>query len=71
MFILNFSKLTKLIIELLEKGNKYVWSEAYDEAFQILKMLLTTSHVLDQPDIAKPFNVYCDASNTSLGDVLM
>jgi hypothetical protein len=27
-FILNFSKITKPITELLKKGNKYVWSEA-------------------------------------------
>jgi hypothetical protein len=71
MFILNFSKIAKLITELLKKENKYVWSDACDEAFKNLKKLLTTSPVLAQPDIAKPFDVYCDASGTSLGGVLM
>jgi hypothetical protein len=33
--------------------------------------LLTTSPVLAQPDIAKSFNIYCDASGTGLGYVLM
>jgi hypothetical protein len=33
MFILNFSKIAKLITELLKKGNKYIWSDAGDEAF--------------------------------------
>jgi hypothetical protein len=33
--------------------------------------LLTTSPVLAQPDIAKSFDVYCDASSTGLGCVLM
>jgi hypothetical protein len=42
-----------------------------DEAFQTLKKLLTTSSVLTQPDIAKPFDVYCDTSGTELGCVLM
>jgi hypothetical protein len=36
-----------------------------------LKMLLTKSLVLEQPDITKSFNVYCDASSTGLGCVLM
>jgi hypothetical protein len=52
-FIPNFSKITKLITELLKKGNKYVWNEACDEAFQHLKKLLTTSPVLAQPDTTK------------------
>jgi hypothetical protein len=30
---MNFSKISKHIIELLKKGNKYVWSKDYDEAF--------------------------------------
>jgi hypothetical protein len=32
---------------------------------------LTTSPVLAQPDTTKPFDVYCDASSTGLGGVLM
>jgi hypothetical protein len=70
-FMPNFSKIAKPITELLKKGNKYVWSKDCDEAFLTLKNLLTTSPVLAQPDIAKPFDVYCDASGTSLGCVLM
>jgi hypothetical protein len=70
-FILNFSKIMKPIIELLKKGNKYVWSEACDETFKHLKKLLTTLPVLAQPNTTKPFDVYCDASITSLGGILM
>jgi hypothetical protein len=66
-FISNFSKIAKLITELLKKGNKYVKSDACDEAFKNLKKLLTTLPVLAQPDTNKPFNVYCDASGTGLG----
>jgi hypothetical protein len=39
--------------------------------FLTLKKLLTTSPVLAQPDITKPFNIYYDASDTGLGCVLM
>jgi hypothetical protein len=45
-FIPNFSKISKPIIELLKKGNKYVWSKDFDEAFKTLKKLLTTSPML-------------------------
>jgi hypothetical protein len=69
-FILNFSKISKPITELLKKGNKYVWSKDCDEAFQTLKKLLTTSPVLTQPNIAKSFDVYCDASGAGLGWVV-
>jgi hypothetical protein len=70
-FIPNFSKISKPITELLKKDTKYVWSKDCDEAFQMFKKLLTTSPVLAQPDIAKPFDVYCDASGSSLWCVLM
>jgi hypothetical protein len=70
-FILNFAKIWKTITKLFKKSNKYVWTKDCDEAFQTLKKLLTTSPVLTQHDIAKPFDIYCDASSTGLGCVLM
>jgi hypothetical protein len=70
-FIPNFSKILKPITELLKKGNKYIWSKDCNEAFLTLKKLLTISLVLAQPNISKPFDVYCDASSTGLGGVLM
>jgi hypothetical protein len=70
-FILNFSKTTKPITDLLKKDEKYVWNVECDEAFQTLKKLLTTSPVLAQPDITKSFDVYCDTSSTGLGCVLI
>jgi hypothetical protein len=70
-FISNLSKIVKPVIELLKKGNKYIWSEACDKAFKHLKKLLTTSPILAQPDTTKSFDVYCDASGTGLGGVLM
>jgi hypothetical protein len=70
-FIPNFSTVAKPITELLKEENKYVWSEACDEALKHLKKLLTTSLVLAQPNITMLFDVYLDASGTGLGGVLM
>jgi hypothetical protein len=56
--------------KLLEKDVKFKWSPQYEEAFITLKNLLTTAPVLAQPNIEKPFDVYCDASGTSIGGVL-
>jgi hypothetical protein len=57
--------------KLLEKEAKFKWSMQCKEAFLTLKKLLTTAPVLAQPDIEKLFDVYCDASDTVIGGVLM
>jgi hypothetical protein len=70
-FILDFSKIAKPMTELLKKGVKFVWSEACDQAFHTLREHLTSAPVLTQPNMTKPFEVFCDASGTGLGCVLM
>src|SRR5438477_1735013 len=70
-FILDFSKIAKPMMKLLQKEAKFNWTSDCEAAFQQLKTLLTTAPVLTQPNVAKPFDVYCDASGTGLGCVLM
>jgi hypothetical protein len=70
-FIPNFSKIAKPMTQLLEKEAKLKWSPQCEEAFLTLKKLLTTAPVLAQSDIEKSFDVYCDASGTGIGGVLM
>jgi hypothetical protein len=53
------------------KDVKFKWSPQCKEAFLTLKKLLTTALVLAQPDIEKSYDVYCDASDTDIGGVLM
>jgi hypothetical protein len=64
--ILDFSKIAKPMIRLLQKYEKFVWTLECEAAFHTLRTLLTTAPVLAQPDIEKPFDVFCDASGTSL-----
>jgi hypothetical protein len=70
-FIPDFSKIAKPMTELLKKEIKFHWDDKCEEAFHTLRKLLTTAPVLAQPDNTKSFNVYCDASGTGLGCVLM
>jgi hypothetical protein len=70
-FIPDFSKIVKPITGLLKNGTKFDWSSKCNEAFEQLKVLLTTTPMLAQPDIEKPFDVCCDASGSGLGCVLM
>jgi hypothetical protein len=70
-FIPDFSRIAKPMTELLKKGVKYECSQKCEDAFHTLRQYLTTALVLAQPDNTKPFEVYCDASGTGLGCVLM
>jgi len=70
-FIPDFSKIAKPMTKLLQKDVKFVWSQECEVAFTILCHLLTTAPVLAQPDVEKPFDVFCDASGTGLGCVHM
>ena len=70
-FIPDFSKIAQPMTKLLQKDVKFIQSLACEETFQALKKFLTSTPVLAQLDIDRPFDVYCDASRIGLGCVLM
>ncbi|WVZ97350.1 hypothetical protein U9M48_042897 [Paspalum notatum var. saurae] len=70
-FIKDFSRISKPMTALTQKNAKFAWGPKCEEAFGTLKKLLTSTPVLAQPDITKPFDVYCDASGSGIGCVLM
>jgi hypothetical protein len=70
-FISEFSQIAKPMIELLKKGAKFERGQKCEDAFHTLRQHLTTAPVLAQRDNSKPFDVYCDASGTGLGWVLL
>ena len=48
-----------------------MWTERCEESFQELKRCLTTTPVLTLPQGTEGFAIYCDASKSGLGAVLM
>jgi hypothetical protein len=55
----------------LAKKVEFKWTPTCQKSFETLKEKLTTTLVPILPDVNKPFSVYCDASYTRLGCVLM
>ena len=56
---------------LTQKNMKFVWSEAYENSFQLLNEKLTTTPVLTLPNRVGKFTMYCDTSRVGLGCALM
>jgi hypothetical protein len=70
-FMEGFSKISKPMTELLEKGKTFEWMPRCEASFQELKKILTTTLVLTMPNMEKSFSIYCDASGKGLECVLM
>jgi hypothetical protein len=70
-FIKGFSKIARPMTTLLAKKVEFKSTPACQKSFETLKEKLTTTPILILPDVHKPFSVYCDASYTGLGYVLM
>jgi hypothetical protein len=70
-FIPDFSRIAKPMTKLLKKDVKFKWDAKCDEAFHALRAHLTIAPVLAQPDNSKSYDVYCDATGTGLGCVLI
>jgi hypothetical protein len=66
-----FSKIARPMIALLAYNVEFKWTPECQDFFEALKKKLTITPVLIVPDVHKPFSVYCDASYTGLGCVLM
>ncbi|XP_052726161.1 uncharacterized protein LOC128194648 [Vigna angularis] len=70
-FIEGFSKIVAPLTQLTRKDHPFAWTDRCESSFQELKQKLTSAPVFVIPDMAKPFEVYCDASHQGLGCVLM
>ena len=70
-FVKGFSSVASPLTNLTKQNVPFVWSGECEESFQSLKTLLTTAPILTLPVEGKDFIVYCDASYSGLGAVLM
>jgi hypothetical protein len=69
-FIDQYSKISKPLTDLLAAHTPFVWGSRQQQAFQELKIALTTAPVLIFPDPSLPFTVSTDASDFAIGAVL-
>lgn len=70
-FVKVFTFVASHVTRLTQKDIAFVWDNKSEESFQNLKILLTSTPILTLPIEGKDFIIYCDASGSSLGDVLM
>lgn len=69
-FIHQFSKISKPLTKLLQKGIPFIWEEEQEKAFQLLKAKLCGEPVLKYPDFTKPFVLTTDASGYAIAGIL-
>ena len=72
-FVPNFAAIAVPLTDLTKKGTpeKLIWTEAQEQAFQILKSYVCVQPVLRLPDISKPFIIQTDASADGIGAILL
>ncbi|GJT50960.1 putative reverse transcriptase domain-containing protein [Tanacetum coccineum] len=70
-FVEGFSKITKSMTKLTQKGVKFDWSDKQEVLFQLIKQKLYSAPILALPEGSEDFIVYYDALIKGLGVVLM
>jgi transposase InsO family protein len=69
-FIPQFSAVSAPLVSLTKKDTPFVWTDACESAFKELRTRLSSSPVLIHPNIRKPYKLYTDASDKTIGAIL-
>ena len=70
-FVRAFSKMARPLTQMTRAGVEWDWSEAQHQAFNRLKLALTTAPVLKLPDFDRQFVVTIDASDAAVGVIFV
>ena len=66
----NYAHIAEPMVNLTRKGVYFNWTNQHDAAFQSLKGLLVSPHVMAHPDVHKPYKLYTDACDYAIGGIL-
>lgn len=69
-FIDNFAGIAKPLTQLLRKNVPFKWTEKCQNAFDVLKQILTTSPILQYPNFEKEFILTTDSSGFAISAIL-
>ncbi len=67
----NFAVVSSALTELTKKNVRFRWTNIEQEAFDTLKQLLVSSHVMAHPQQGKPYKLYTDACDYAVGAILV
>jgi hypothetical protein len=70
-FILNFTEIVKLIIDMIKKDNKVKWTKEAKASFERIKKVIGEALVLASPDYLKEFLIFSFASEHKIAVVLL
>lgn len=70
-FIQGFASMLAPLTALFKKNAAWIWTSKCKQAFEQIKLALTSAPVLKLPDDDSEFEIICDASGVGLGAVLL
>ena len=70
-FLPKLAKQTQPIIQLLKKSARFSWNDECEQAFQNLKVSLTSPPILHKPNIHQPLLIYITATDHTISVALV
>jgi hypothetical protein len=66
----NFAQIAEPLVRLTRKYVKFQWTMDQQKAFDTLKAMLVSGHVMAYPKLNQPYKLYTDACNHAVGGIL-